>query len=341
MNLLKKSYLLLVVFFCECTSNSHITDLNSVPAIQLKGVKQNLSDKVLSPRKIFVMEDGCLYYDSADRTGFLKFEYFSSGKILKYGVLGRGNNEFINPTIHRSDVGNVVLTSINSNNMILSYTGDSLLMKPLSLKDEKKLVGVNFLALDQDFLVYNSNSDSQISIFDTKNNTVVTTSFYPFNINGYSDFELANILFDSNMSYSSDNHSLFILYKYYPYAMTVNIKEQKVLNSVEVVGALAQNNYRKNEKGVVEFISPTLFYTYSLNAGNSKWGLFQNSTREQLSKRVNQSEIHQFTSHRDLQRRFILDRTIYHFDVSPDCKYIYALALTSEGKSEMIKYVIS
>ena len=327
------------VVSCKRPGQEQIIHLNEIDGVSLKADSLNLADDLLAPRKVFVLDSSIVVFEPRDTGAFLHF-YDQSGSLTwKYGVTGNARNEYLSPNVFANGESLVIL-SMNGKYREIKKEGNEVEIGELqSLGKESLALGVNFLSLTSDggTLVERASSDDML-VFSTSDGREFGYNEYPVDIPEKMHAYLKkNVISSSSYVISHELDTLFIAYKYYPVVGTVSVQDR---HSYRTALSVSENNRYKIKGGIPYYDDPILFYTYASSSGKYFYALFQNGSKSSI-KEAGESEIHVYSQDCKLQKRYVLDRRIYHFAVSQDDSMIYALGINKDYLAELYVYYIN
>ena len=183
----KSSILLLLAIggFLSCSDSKHETiDLKDVPTLEVRLDKMDLENSPLYPKGCCAVDSFLVIFDPKDRDGFLSI-YSGSNLLGKYGTIGEGPDDFINPRFISN--GKTICTSrdiqIGDIHGIYTLNVDSALacvakskLPRTEIPDDLYLY--NYILQNTDsVLVIQQASDFQLSFYN-KNNAQLTGKNY-------------------------------------------------------------------------------------------------------------------------------------------------------------------
>lgn len=331
-------FIFITIIFHSCKDNSDgVIRIEGIENMSLIADSLNLSNQIISPRKIFLLGEYLALFEDSDNEGCVHF-YTLDGKYFKRTCrIGNSKDEFISPNVFKNGKDIIIISLKGNYKRISSYLDQIIENEMQSIENKDLKVGNNFISVlsDGGYVLDNPICSEMFSVI-TSSGERLDCSFYPSDFSESIDsFYKKNVLsvYSASMSYSLD--SLFLSYTYYP-CVKVITADGRLCSSFKLLSENKNEYILKNN--IPHFNNPTLFYTYSTSTENYYYALYQNGTRKELKNNIGQSEIHKFNKRGALVNRYVLDRRIYNFDVSINDSVIYALGINKDLNSEIYCY---
>ncbi|MFI3322006.1 MAG: hypothetical protein R3Y50_05725 [Rikenellaceae bacterium] len=342
---MKKVTLLLAIAILTltgCNSYEQSEKLSSVASKTLKGKAIEFKANITLPLELFCTEDGIFIYEETP-SGFIKFAPYSLESISSFGDRGTDSKRFMTPKVEQLNSKELIITSFNSHNVTISGNSKGEVnSKDLDFKNKELFFNIKYIShIEGDKYITSEKSENQINIADDNAGNLECYTIFPFENkdSGLTKFDLVNTIFTSEMSYSNKNNTLFMAYTYYPYTTTIDMKDKKILKKVEIkVGKEKENEYTIRGANDVLFLDAVLFYTQCVTTKNYNWALYHGCRMGEMVS--NKSEIHQFSKSGELLKRYILDRSIFNFGVTPNEENIYTINVNPSATYSFLKYDI-
>lgn len=184
----KSSILLLLAIggFLSCSDSKHETiDLKNVPTLEVRLDKMDLENSPLYPKGCCAVDSFLVIFDPKDRDGFLSI-YSGSNLLGKYGTIGEGPDDFINPRFISN--GKTICTSrdiqVGDIHGIYTLNVDSALacvakskLPRTEIPDDLYLY--NYILQNTDsMLVIQQTSDFQLSFYNKNNAQLIGKNYF-------------------------------------------------------------------------------------------------------------------------------------------------------------------
>ncbi|MDR0537713.1 MAG: TolB-like 6-bladed beta-propeller domain-containing protein [Tannerellaceae bacterium] len=306
-------------------------DIASFPKQEMLLNKIEMDSFLMAPRRIWTHDSILILYDKGYiDDGFLRF-YTNTGKfIAKFGLVGNGPNEYINPTFTKIKDTFIVL-AVNEKYTEIPLkeikSDDNLSIENKTiLKDKLFYMSNYFFPINDTLIIANTTAEHQYYIYNNKLNLLRQINNYPDEHNkNVSDFCLNTAVYDAFYNIKPTKEQLVVAYKYYPVidivdVINFNTKRIKFRNQ-------HVNTYHIENPLNVKFENPYLQYTFSYCTDRYFYLLYQNSTIEDFKQNKNKSEIHIFDWNGNLAKIYRVDKLVYAFAVSENDASLYALGL--------------
>lgn len=326
--------LFLIVALVSCQSNDVVNiDLDSTLKTYVRG--KVLSElELYNPRNISQINDTILLFDKASDDGFIWFVNTENGKLIRrYGIQGRGPNEYLNPNIFKYD-NSILIQTIDGKTYLLDTKCEP---EEILTNDKSAIrVGCNYLGVFSDgtFVVSSPSTEDRLNFINLSEQKEYNR--YPFKVSKKLQM-LKETVFDATYDVSEQQRSVIIVNRYYPIIEVINKEtfETKVFKIIDH----GESNSFQIQNGVAYFNEPILKYTECLAGKNGIYALYHNAREEDAISTL--PEIHLISYDGQLLRRLALDHIIYDFTISDDENSIYALGLNSDFLPEIITYDLS
>jgi hypothetical protein len=325
---------LLQIYGCSNVKNNYeliiYEDINSFSKQKIELTKIETEEYLMAPRRIWMQDSVLILNDNGySENGFLRF-YTNSGKfITKFGRIGNGPDEYLNPRFTKIK-DSIIIIATNKKYTSLSLKNiendTSFFVNTIVLKDETLYTSNYFFPINDTLIIVNTTSEYQFFIYNKESNIKRQINNYPDehgkNVSG---FCLNTTVYDAFYNVNPSKEHILVAYKYYSaidIIDVINFSTRRIKFENK-----SPNTYRIIDPQNVKFENPLIQYTFSYCTDTYFYLLYQNATREDLKQNKNKSEIHVFDWKGNIIKRYALNQPIYNFAVSDNDDYLYALGL--------------
>ena len=341
----KSSILLLLAIggFLSCSDSKHETiDLKDVPTLEVRLDKMDLENSPLYPKGCCAVDSFLVIFDPKDRDGFLSI-YSGSNLLGKYGTIGEGPDDFVNPRFISN--GKTICTSrdiqIGDIHGIYTLNVDSALacvakskLPRTEIPDDLYLY--NYILQNTDsMLVIQQTSDFQLSFYNKNNAQLIGKNYFEkiSSVRDASDFCYAMQIYDAY--YMSDNKNLVMAYK--------NRKQIDILSlSGELQHRIYFPDYDYNDskmflkdRNLALSDDAHVYFSFAAVADDHYYFLCWDDTKSNIRSGKAKTKIYKTDLKGQVQAVIQLDKSISYCCIAQG--YLYAVGL-SEGEDMQTYY---
>ncbi|NLS45819.1 MAG: hypothetical protein GX969_08810 [Firmicutes bacterium] len=339
--------LFFLAFPISCSNKNAKKEILNVSDIKLKNIysEEIIFDEMpMFPKGCSAVDSFLVLFEPKLNDGFLSLYSLTSNKLIKrYGKIGNGPCEFINPRFFSNYPLNKKYLLIGDSKYLYRLNLDSILMGYNHCENSilnyipAQLKGYNYILKSTDsIIIANVTGDSQLTFVDLKNNKSFSKNYFSKlkALDNINDFCYSTQVYDAY--YSSYNGKIIIAYKYFKYIDIISENGDK-LKSIYFPNFDANiPKIKKINEMNVEIKDALNFYTFAYPTEKYFYCLCWNATSDEIDENKAIPEIHIFNWDGDLTSILKPDRPISYFCIFDD--KIYAIGMSSDFDLKIYKY---
>lgn len=325
----------IIIITTSCHDNKKVVDLSRTAECNINLNVINLEDSPLYPKGCCLIDSFLVLFDYKNDEGFISV-YKDTLLYARYGKIGSGPNEFINPTFISN--GKCLSYSdgikIGDVKSIYNLSLDSIIKPSIKNNLHETIVPedlrlYNYVLQDTDsFLVVNQTRDKQLTFYRKSDNTIFFKNYFDKipSIEA-SDFNYTMQIYDG--FYTSNSKTMMIAYK--------NRKRIDLISSSgELMKSIYFPNYDFNddkihfEKNNVKYNDGSIwFFTFVAVFDEYYYALCWDDTKDNIRNGKAKTKIYQIDANGNIIKIINLNKSVSYFCI--DKYHIYAIGISEDN----------